>query len=746
MAGPLAQLVRAKHPGAYDDLDDAQLEAAVVAKFPGVYDDLLAPKPPVPSRPVSPVVRPDAPWLTRAISGAGEAVIDAGKGALAGAASTVLHGGDLIRRGLGMDRVIETPQAQAWMTPPDSAAGKVGFYGEQAAEFAVPLTRLAKVTKGLSLPRRMAVDAAASAGVAGVQSGGDANATTTGAVLGGALPLAGAGLRLVGGAVSRGAAGAAEGGLGGAVAGALRTVAPVGSRMMLFQGLKPRNSRVNFMGSLDRAMPELKITEEALGRPIAGIDDLLEATSLAKKRVRAEYDEIAGPKRAMGSTVDLSSVADSMVRSIPSKLKLENPAQAKALTEAAQTYRRAFSLEEAEQLLKETNAELESFYNKFPQGQRKALVADPEAARLDAQAKGLRDAIYRVLDGPGQPPAARELNRRYGALLDIEDTAIRRANVTKRQQPESLSEQISGARAAGEMAKGAYKLLRGDLMGAADIAGARAQREAARFMKEQQTTDALIRRAFAGVKERPSAVPRPPIRPIRGLLERGAIPMQSGPDGSFVRSVPAQPAQTMRKALPPSRVREAGPGPDPSGPIPPTLPQNYLDDTPDLGLPVSKAIPPQEERSFMLRWLRSDLEDMPFQKGGSTKAQRDEHFENWRPGDEGSPNFVPAGRAAGTPTQAMFHAMGIRGSRAEIADKLSRVVRGEKVKGQPKLEALADAMREAWDGERLDWQLVSDETIAKLGIRRHELQSPVSIPSDADMPEVHARFFKPVEW
>lgn len=40
MADTLAQRVRAKFPGAYDDLSDQQLEAAVTAKFPGAYDDI----------------------------------------------------------------------------------------------------------------------------------------------------------------------------------------------------------------------------------------------------------------------------------------------------------------------------------------------------------------------------------------------------------------------------------------------------------------------------------------------------------------------------------------------------------------------------------------------------------------------------------------------------------------------------------------------------------------------------------
>lgn len=39
----LAQMVRAKHPGAYDDLDDQALDRMVRAKYPGAYDDIPGP-------------------------------------------------------------------------------------------------------------------------------------------------------------------------------------------------------------------------------------------------------------------------------------------------------------------------------------------------------------------------------------------------------------------------------------------------------------------------------------------------------------------------------------------------------------------------------------------------------------------------------------------------------------------------------------------------------------------------------
>ena len=44
---PLVEKVRAAHPGAYDDMDDASLTAAIVAKYPQ-YSDLALPRPPIP--------------------------------------------------------------------------------------------------------------------------------------------------------------------------------------------------------------------------------------------------------------------------------------------------------------------------------------------------------------------------------------------------------------------------------------------------------------------------------------------------------------------------------------------------------------------------------------------------------------------------------------------------------------------------------------------------------------------------
>jgi hypothetical protein len=121
-------------------------------------------------------------------------LIDLGKGVMSGAASTVFHGGDLIRRALGMKRVINDPQVQSEITPPDSTAGKIGHGLEQGAEFFAPIPGEGKIkalSAGKGLVTRMlthgAVDAAHNGIIAGAQSGGDPTTTGVAAGIGGVV-------------------------------------------------------------------------------------------------------------------------------------------------------------------------------------------------------------------------------------------------------------------------------------------------------------------------------------------------------------------------------------------------------------------------------------------------------------------------------------------------------------------------------------------------------------------------------
>ena len=161
----LGRKVKAKYPGVYDDLGDQELGERVRAKYPG-YSDFTDP-------------------------GFGERALvfgeDVGRGALSGAASTVFHGGDVIRRALGMQRVIENPDVRATMTPPPTLGGKLGFGGEQAAEYLLPI---GPEIKGAGLARgalRVGEEALRSGLISGAQTG-----TWGGAATGAGLGAGGA--------------------------------------------------------------------------------------------------------------------------------------------------------------------------------------------------------------------------------------------------------------------------------------------------------------------------------------------------------------------------------------------------------------------------------------------------------------------------------------------------------------------------------------------------------------------------
>lgn len=473
--------------------------------------------------------------------------MDIFEGAAAGIMSTAVHGGDILRRFVGADRIIDRPDVQRLITPPPTVGGKIGFYGEQAAEFMAPAAKIADATRGMHLLGRIGAEAATGGAIAGVQTGLDPVATAAGVALGAAVPPAGAALGATGRAISRAAAGAKEGGVGGAVAGAIRRVGNTRPARMLEQAMKPRSTKFNWEQRADFVLPELKAAERKIGRPIQNISDLYEAINVTKRDIWRQIEDHMRQGRGMKMEVDGNKVADAIEGSITATMKREAPRQVEKLKALAQTYRGGLDISEADQLLKEANALLEAFYAKFLPSQRKAAAADPTARRLLAKSAALREAIYEAIDRVGDSGAIKELKKRYGALLDVEDPVYRRWVVAHRQQPESLAEQIAGAEAIGEAVEGTmllgHSVMSGQplagLWGIARIAGARAKREAARYIKEMQTMDRLIERAFASEGRSMSAVPPPqPFKP-RGLLEAGAHRAPPVADPSSVRTVPA---------------------------------------------------------------------------------------------------------------------------------------------------------------------------------------------------------------
>lgn len=149
--------------------------------------------------------------------------------------------------------------------------------------------------------------------------------------------------------------------------------------------------------------------------------------------------------------------------------------------------------------------------------------------------------------------------------------------------------------------------------------------------------------------------------------------------------------------------------------------------------PVAAHVTP--DQSYILKWLARDLEEFQYQPSSRMRGAR--ALDEFQQRGYGDVDTTYAPRVAGTPVQEMFHAAGIKGSRAEIATKIEKYLTGQQK--DPRFAKLADAVNEAWDGQHFDFDLVSDDTLVALGLRRRDLKSPIGLPDFAEPGA--ARFF-----
>lgn len=178
----LAQRVRAKYPGAYDDLSDTELEAAIDRKFPGVYDDL----------PRSQTL------MGRAASAVADVAIGAGKGAM----NTIGGLGQMARKIPGVNALDNLMTPIPIDTTPANTAQRVGYGAEQIGEFFVPVG-------GLAGKAKLAADVAKS-GVLTLAQGGSPASAGASAALTAVMPAAVQGATKAAGVVSRALSRSAE--------------------------------------------------------------------------------------------------------------------------------------------------------------------------------------------------------------------------------------------------------------------------------------------------------------------------------------------------------------------------------------------------------------------------------------------------------------------------------------------------------------------------------------------------------
>ncbi len=306
----------------------------------------------------------------------------------------------------------------------------------------------------------------------------------------------------------------------------------------LIKGIKPRSNQIKFKENLATSMPEVAESAEknlghAIGKtrdgkpnpaPAAAEDDLMEALDAQMKQNYAKQQQALGPAVQMGMRRNLSGVGQAMLDSIGAKARTQNPGAFQRVLKKAMVYDRDFTIPEIEDWLHDSNAEIDSFINKYPADRRAAAIRDPKIAAQVAENNALRKAFYEHLNETGAPPAVKELRRRYGTMMEMKEELMRRYNQSIRMQPDSLAEQVATARGMGRFARGVIRLGHDPLGGLSDMVEGAGGPLSAKWLKEQQTTDAMIRRAFENYQHRPVPVDMRGPPPPAGLLGPGPVP------------------------------------------------------------------------------------------------------------------------------------------------------------------------------------------------------------------------------
>jgi hypothetical protein len=205
MPSELAARVRAKFPGAYDDLDDAALERAILAKYPD-YADLAQPKADFRTE----TLASESPnFMDSALSVAG----DLGTGVLKGAGQTATNLGRAVHMIPGVTSAVNAlsapffpdtagPSADASFgamdatLKPSNLTQSIGKGAEQLGEFFIPGGMVQRASKGLGIAGRAGLEALAGSGVAAAQGGSPLDIGLSGALAGAPTALAPFGKRL----------------------------------------------------------------------------------------------------------------------------------------------------------------------------------------------------------------------------------------------------------------------------------------------------------------------------------------------------------------------------------------------------------------------------------------------------------------------------------------------------------------------------------------------------------------------
>lgn len=328
----------------------------------------------------------------------------------------------------------------------------------------------------------------------------------------------------------------------------LRKPRPTNPVQQFHNILKPTAAEFGAQKTFEIAVPEMKavdaqhriLADPKTVRPGGTTQSSIDLADRTERALWQQYEAKAEPWRRMGATIDANAIADGMQASRPHDILPDESARMDA--EIAEFRRRGqIPITEAEEILNKTNADLDRFEAKGPEGQRVASQANTsDVNALKAKARALRDGIYRKIGDYDEGAAPREIKRRWGAVREMRGMLERQFNPATREYTNPLQQ--------------AFDLYRGGKEGLLQ-AGVRA-------MSPPDTIDAGIWKAFQNYKGAPAPIEKASPIGNTGPRVRGLLPGATEPQTRAGTPYP-NPNQTFNMPPPP----------DTSGAIPATPPR-----------------------------------------------------------------------------------------------------------------------------------------------------------------------------
>lgn len=483
----LAQRVRAKYPGAYDDLTDQALEAKIKAKYPGVYDDL----PTTPPAASAPSMEPSESQIGAFFKNLWASGPVAQTAAIPGQA---LHPVETAKAALASNQQLFDEAYNAFQR---------GEYGHAAVK---GLYYLLNGIPGLG---------------AGLnEAGNQLNRGEIGAGLGTAV---GTGLTLAAPSVAHAKAPEIAAGLteraARAQAAKAAKAAPAANRTY-FESLEKAigpTAKHPSQDVINKTLAKPHLVAEHAAAPIETVPQVVEAADRAIQTIQGQVERYVDTFKTQRLAIDPKATAKKALEGMRGGRTSDLTRGINEIADLAVV--RMPTLRNAFDAIHRLNAENKAVLQRNRYDLATARAQDPAFVAREAVAADLRDAVYGYLEDRGVPDV-RHLRREEGALIAVRNAAQKQVfngeKIVTGAVPQNLpSRFVNKAVRYGTatLGAGAGYTAGGSLGGALGAAGGVVVGEQlANKIAPRLTRNDLVKRAFRGLSgERPAMAPVPEV-------------------------------------------------------------------------------------------------------------------------------------------------------------------------------------------------------------------------------------------